>query len=388
MVHFHPFGHILVQNNNVIPYPRTWVELDLAAFGSNLRLLRDHLGSGVEIALVCKADAYGHGLVPMGRFAVQSGVSCLAVATVQEGIALREAGIESRVMVMSPILPIELDQAVFYGLDIFVESREMIEACNQASLKLKKVAHLHLKVDTGLHRFGCAPGDVSTLFNNAKELDGVRIVGLAHHFIDSAYDLDSTETQRSLFNHVVKSLEDMGMSPSIIHQSNSAGAWRYGRESGNLVRVGIMAYGVDPSGMTKGKLVPVMRWFARLTSLRTVPAGGTVSYSSTYTLEKESIIATLGIGYGDGYPRSLSNKGWVMVRGVRCPVVGLVCMDQTLIDVTDVPEVEIGDVAEMLGENISVAELARLSSTNSHEILTRVMSRVSRRYVNTGFQSR
>ncbi len=381
MVQIHPFGHIFDQNNFVIPYPRTWLDIDLGALSSNIEVIRDHIGGEGEIALVCKADAYGHGLLPVGRFAIQNGANWLAVATVQEGIALRDAGIDARILVMSPILDVEFDQAIFYNFDLFVENRDALIACSKSALKLKRIAHLHLKVDTGLHRFGCSPTIACELLRFASGLEAIRVVGIAHHFVDSAFDFEKTQKQRKQFGQLLEELKNSGICPEIVHEANSAGAWQFGSKRGNLVRIGIMAYGVDPAGLSNGKLTPVMRWFARLTSLRNVQKGETLSYSSTYRLEKDSLIATLGIGYGDGYPRTLSSKGYVLIRGVRCPVVGLVCMDQTLVDVSNVPEAKIGDVAEMLGENISVAELARLSNTNSHEILTRVMSRVSRRYI-------
>lgn len=358
------------------PYPRTWVEVDLGSLCANLEVVRERVGEGVSIALVCKADAYGHGLVPTGRFAARNGADWLAVATVQEGVALREAGVDARIMVMSPILPVEADQAVFYDLDVFFESREMAVVFSEAGIRLGKRARLHLKVDTGLHRFGCAPSSAIELLSVVRGMEGVEVVGIGHHFVDSAFDSVRTSEQVGKFEEVLAGID---LPVEYVHQANSAGTTLGVR--GNLARVGIFAYGADPAGLMHGTLKPVMRWFARVTSVRRVAAGETVSYSSTHRLTRDSVIATLGVGYGDGYARTLSNKGFVWLGGRRCPVVGLVCMDQMLVDLTDCEGVEIGNTAELFGENLLVSELASLAGTNSHELLCRVMSRVSRRYI-------
>ncbi len=369
----------LVQNRVVDPYPRTWAEIDLAALALNLAVVRGLAGGGVDVCLVCKADAYGHGLVPVGRFAARHGADWLGVATVQEGVALREAGVEARIMVMSPILAVEVDQAVFYGLDVFVESVEMGQLFGEAGVRTGRDTRLHLKVDTGLHRFGVAVESAVETGFALKGIDGVDLVGIAHHFVDSAGDVERTLGQAEEFRLLVEEFADRGVGFEYVHQANSAGVLR--EKFGNLVRVGIFAYGVDPLGLTDGGLNPVMTWRARVTSLRRVSAGETVSYSSTFRLGRDSVIATLGVGYGDGYARRLSSRGHVWLGGRRCPVVGLVCMDQMLVDVSDAEGVEVGDVAELLGKNLLVTELARDAETNSHELLTRVMSRVSRRYL-------
>lgn len=359
------------------PHSRTWADIDLDAFAFNLSVIRGMIGPEVLLALVCKADAYGHGLVPMARHAIKHGVNWLAVATIQEGVALRDAGVSNRVLVMSPSLPGEAEQAVFYDLDVMVESQESIESYQSAGASMNRIARLHLKVDTGLHRFGCQPGEVSHLLRIAKGLENIQMVGISHHFVDSASDQKKTEAQITEFEAVLTDLDN----DILIHSANSAAVACLPKTHHQLVRVGIFAYGVDPFSLTNKRLKSVMTWNARVLSVRNVKAGETVSYASTFRLERDSVIATLGVGYGDGYPRNLSSKGVVSINGFRAPVVGLVCMDQTLIDVTDVSHVQIGDVAELLGNQILVQELAALTNTNSHEILTRIMTRVMRRYV-------
>ena len=363
------------------PYPRTWVEIDLGTLGRNIAALRARIGPEPKFALVCKADAYGHGLVPTGRWAVHHGVDVLAVATVAEGIALREAGVESRVMVMSPTLAVESDQAVFYGLEVFCESLESAQALSEAAQRQGRLANLHLKVDTGLHRFGSDPTQAAALAHKISQLPATHLQGIASHFVDSGHDEAITNQQVTAFHQLVERMQEHGFTPEERQLANSAGAIRYPQARGNLVRIGIFAYGLDPYHLMPGELTPVLTWKARVTSIRDVECGQGLSYAWTFRTSRPSQIATLGVGYGDGYPRSLSNTGAVWVRGAQAPVVGLVMMDQTLIDVTDVPGVEIGDEVELVGRNISAVWLAQQSQTNTHEIITRIMLRVNRRYL-------
>lgn len=379
--HFSPYG--ICQNESVQPYPRTWVEVDLGRLKANLEAIRGTIGQETKLAFVVKADAYGHGLVPVGRAALRSEADALAVATVQEGIALRDAGVDAPILVMSPILPVEAEQAVFYRLEVFLESVEMARHLSEAAERQQREARIHLKVDTGLHRFGCQPHEAVAVLKQITTLPGIAVAGVGQHFADSAQDLAGTEAQMRTFFGVVQAITDAGLPTGQIHLANSAAATRIAESRQSLVRVGIFAYGIDPFGLRSGDIEPVMTWNARVTSIRHLPAGERLSYSGTYTTRRPSCIATLGVGYGDGYPRSLSNRGDVLLNGTRCPVVGLVCMDQLLIDATDT-DVNLGDTAELLGRTIGADHIAALCDTNAHEIVTRIMSRVPRRYIDPG----
>ncbi|MCA0361549.1 MAG: alanine racemase [Armatimonadetes bacterium] len=364
--------------NGVQPYPRTWIELNLENLRHNLAVVKRDWRPGQLLALVCKADAYGHGLVPIGRFAAQNGADWLAVATVQEGVALRDAGVDVPIMVMSPVLTIEADQAVFYQLDIFVESSEMVEAVSRAAVHQGRTGFVHIKVDTGLHRFGVQPDGVAALLNTILTSKQVELRGIAQHYIDSLNDPERTAQQTKAFEACLAKVP----SGTLVHAANSAAARHLGESGTSLARVGIHAYGLAPGGRFQDDLRPVMTWRARLTSLRRIAQGETVSYSGTWQADRPSLIGTLGVGYGDGYPRSLSSKGVVWMAGQRCPIVGLVCMDQMMIDLTDFQgNPQIGDVVELLGENLLATELAKRAGTNTHEIVTRIMTRVSRRYL-------
>lgn len=347
----------------------------------NLAEVRSRLSDGTRLALVCKADAYGHGLVPVGRFAAQNGADVLAVATVQEGVALRDAGVVCPIMVMSPILKVECEQAVFYDLEVFVENAEIAAELSKAAISCDRECLLHLKVDTGLHRFGCQPADVVEVCRAIKGLNRVRLFGLAQHFVDSSNDQVKTIHQLEVFKQIIETCKNAGIEFQCLQAANSAGTINYPQSQYDLVRIGILAYGLDPWNLLKGGAIPTFSWFARVMSVRELGAGETLSYSSTYRLERPSRIATLGAGYGDGYPRLLSNISEVAIHGGRAKIVGMICMDQMLIDVTDLPDVRVGDTAELVGSSVPGGELAALLGTNVHEIITRIMSRVSRRYL-------
>jgi len=368
-------------NPGVNPHPRSWAEIDLAALSHNLRCVRRILGpKGPEIALVVKADAYGHGLVPISRHAVRNGAAWAAVATIQEGISLRDVGIDNRVVVLSPILPVEVEQAVFYDLDTMVEEPMILEALGTAATSIGKVARVHLKVDTGIHRFGCDPSAALALARRAMSTPGIQLVGLAQHFIDSSRDQGATRAQIAQFEEVRQTLASAGIVPETIHAANSAGTVAYGESRYSMVRVGLIGYGVDPFHLLQGEARPVMAWYSRVTSVREVPQGAAIGYSSTFKTERASRLATVGVGYGDGYPRALSNKAMMDVHGCLAPVVGLVCMDQTILDVTDCPPVAVGDQVSVIGGKVKASALAEAAGTNSHEIVTRLMSRVPRKY--------
>lgn len=369
-------------NLRVNPYPRTWVEVDLPALAFNLGLVREAMNDpSVKVALVAKADAYGHGLVPTSRFALQNGADWVAVATVQEGIALRDAGIEKPIVVISPILPVEAEQAVFYRLRTLVERLETAEALSAAAVEQDSQALIHLEIETGLARFGCLPEDAVDIACRIAELPRVRLEGISTHFANSGRDSQFTNLQIERFHAVLADCAAAGIEPEVVHAANSAGAVRYPASRHNLVRVGLGAYGIEPYGLFEGVGRPVMTWKARVMALRTLPEGTPISYSGTFVTKRRTVVATLGVGYGDGYPRSLSNKGVVVLADVECPVIGLVCMDQVLVDATDLPAVHLGDEATLLGGRVPADRLAALIDTTPHEITTRIMSRVPRRYL-------
>jgi alanine racemase len=333
----------------------------------------------VKIALVAKADAYGHGLIPVSRYAVRNGADLIAVATVQEGIALRDAGIDAPVMALSPMLDIEAEQAVFYNLDIVVERTSTAHALGRAAASGGRIARVHLKVDTGLSRFGAPFDQAVDVAKEIRAIEGVRLVGISQHFSNSYGDPEATRVQAERFDQALNACTAAGIEFETVHMSNSAATWRHPEMHRGLVRVGMLAYGFGQTSEAVG-CEPVMTWRARITAMRTVPAGTALSYGGSFVTERESRIATVGVGYGDGYPRSASNRAFVATEHGRARVVGTVCMDQLLIDVTDLPQVGLSDVVTLIGDGVTAFELAEASGTIAHEVLCRLMSRVSRRY--------
>lgn len=365
----------------MVPFPRTWLTIRLDHLAHNLGEVRSRLKAGTRLGLVAKADAYGHGLVPVSRHAVAHGADWLCVATVQEGIAVRDAGISAPLLVLSPILPLEAEQAVFYRLRVSVECLETVEALSTAAEAQNATAPIHVEVDTGLSRFGCSPHEAEALIKASQSRIGIEVEGLSQHFVDSGNDPEETARQSEEFASLVRRLSALGIRPPVVHACNSAGILRAETAQADLVRTGIYAYGVDPYDLGPLPVRPVMSWSARITALRTVPAGTGFSYAGTQRATRQTRVATLGVGYGDGYPRSLSRRGVVEILGREAPVLGLVCMDQLLVDVTDIPEAHLGVDAQLIGEKVSVTRLAELAETNPHEIVTRIMSRVPRRYL-------
>jgi alanine racemase len=366
----------------VHPYPRTWIDIDLGALAHNLGYLRERLGAaGSQIALVAKADAYGHGLVPVARRALAHGAAWIAVATVQEGIALRDAGVEAPVLVVSPVLPVEAEQAVFYRLRVPVECAAVAEALSGAAVAQRTQALLHLKIDTGLSLFGCLPEEAPRIAAQVRALPGVDLEGAFTHFADSGRDAEFTRLQIARFRSALDGCEQAGHRFKVRHAANSAGALWHPEPACNLVRIGIAAYGVDPYGFAPGGLRPVMSWYARVMALRDRAPGTDAGYSRTFRTSRPTRIATIGAGYGDGYSKALSNRGVVAIGEREAPVIGLVCMDQTMIDVTDAGPVALGDTVTLIGGPVTVARLAEIAGTNAHEIVTRIMSRVPRRFV-------
>ncbi len=363
------------------PYPRTWAAIDLPALAHNIGWIKQQIGPDVQLALAAKADAYGHGLAPVCRTAVRSGADWVAVAAISEGIALRDAGIEEPILILSPILSIEAEQAVFYGLDVTVESVDLAKAISGAAESMSKIGRVHLKVDTGLHRFGCEPSHAGDIARQISSLPSVQLVGLSQHFIDSASQPEVTKAQLDAFDVAAAACE--GVEIELFHAANSYGTLLYPDSRRSMVRIGIAAYGVDPADQFGGVLKPVLSMHSRVVAERLVKAGETVGYLGDWKASRDTRTLTVCAGYGDGYPRALSGRSVVNIKGRELPVVGLICMDLMMVDATDHPDAQVGDPVTLIGEGITADRLAALAGTNAHEILVRLMARVPRRWIYT-----
>jgi alanine racemase len=364
-----------------------WGEVDLAAVRANTRVLAD-LASPAALLAVVKADAYGHGAVPVARAALDAGATWLGVALVEEGATLRAAGIDAPILVLSEPAPAAADAVVAHGLTPVVYTPAGIEALAKAVVDAgSDPLPVHLKVDTGMHRAGCTVDDAPSLVEAIAARPELVLEGICTHFAVAdepghAYTLE----QVARFDAVLDDLDARGVRPGLVHAANSAGLLGEPSHSYDLVRVGIALYGVPPADELEHRvaLQPVLSLHARVAHVKTLPAGSRVSYGLRYELEREGTIATVPVGYADGVPRNLGlHGGEVLVRGRRFPIAGTVTMDQLMVDVGDTP-VEVGDDVVLLGrqgdEEITAGEWARRLGTIAYEIVTGIGPRVPRRY--------
>jgi alanine racemase len=371
----------------------TRAEVNLSALVRNLRTLRAGApGSGL-LAMV-KANAYGHGAELVARALEAEGVELLGVALIEEGLALRAAGVRSEILVLGGAYQGGWDVLVEAGLTPAVFREDHLEAFATAAHRRGVEARAHLKVDTGMARLGALPGEVPPLLARARTL-AVTLDGVLSHFANA--DLaDATATRRQLvdFRAVLEQLERAGFRPRWRHLANSAAlvAMPEARDGKvfNLVRPGLALYGLAPAPWLAAAqpLEPVLSWKTAIVHLKDVPTGTAVSYGGTWTARRPTRIATLPVGYADGYPRRLSNRAQVLVRSRRAPVVGRVCMDLCMVDVSDVPAVSLDDEVVLLGrqgaEAIDATELAGWAETISYEVLCGVGARVPRVAVGDG----
>ncbi|HEY6104402.1 MAG TPA: alanine racemase [Anaeromyxobacteraceae bacterium] len=382
-----------------MPVRPTEAVIDLAALAHNYRVAQE-VGGRPAIGVV-KADAYGHGAVEVARELVGQGCPMLAVALVEEGVELREAGVAAPVLVLGAAYGERYDLMVRHRLVPVVFEASHLRGLAEAARAAGVRAAAHLKVDTGMGRIGLRPQELPAFLDLARRTPEVGLEGLCTHFASA--DLEDravTDRQVALFEEAAVAVERAGMPLKFRHLSNSAGTVEYPRVRQDLARPGILLYGYLPilpassrspaAGEVAGRLRRVLTWRTAIVHLKDVSAGTPISYGGRWVAERPSRIATLPVGYADGYPRRLSGRpgfgrAEVLVRGRRVPVAGTVCMDMTMADVTDVPGVAPGDEVVLLGaqggEVVDADELAERAGTIAYEILCGVGRRVPRRYV-------
>ncbi len=358
--------------------PRAWVEIDLAALRGNLAVARS-LFPG-ELMAVVKAGAYGHGLEDIARSLEGEGIAFFGVANVGEARRIRAAGVATRIYLLGPTWSAEREEIVARGWTPCISSvAEAIEFDRLAAAHGSQLA-VHLAVDTGMGRGGFVAQNLPETLRELESLPNLEIEGIGSHLPSADEDEAFTRTQFAKFQDIIASLGG----PERFrwrHLSNSAGLLGYGQGCCNLSRPGLMLYGVSPLPGHQEKLATVMTLKSRVTLIRTLPAGHGVSYGRQFLTTRPTRVATVGIGYGDGYPRHVSGKGAdVWIRGRRFPILGRVTMDQMMVDVTDSDEVTEGDEVELFGPNLPVAEIAVLADTIVWEIFTGITPRVVRCY--------
>ena len=367
---------------------RCWAEINLAALEHNLRLIRAGLPPHMRYVAVVKADAYGHGLPQTATRLMHAGADLFAVANLAEAAALRELSPDWPVLVLSPLLPDEDRHAADYQVALTVSSVEEVERFDAAARDAGRPLAVHLKIDTGMGRLGVWHENAVPLYQKIHDAAHLRLEGVFTHFSSSDEDPALTALQRGRFLAALARLPGLDPSKIFVHADNSAGLETY-EEAGpfNAVRVGLLQFGVLPSPgslLAKVHTEPVFSFRTRIGLVKTLPAGTRISYGGTHTLARESRVAILTAGYGDGIPRAASNCAAVLIRGRRCPVLGRVTMDQTIIDVTDLPAASPGDEVVLVGRQhdaeISLGEFSAWADTIPWETLCSVTKRVPRLY--------
>jgi len=380
----------------VRPDRPTWLEIDLGAIAHNVRRLKE-LAGDAQLMISLKADAYGHGAVQVAHTALLNGASWLGVACLSEGVALRQAGIVAPILILGFTPPWQARDALRHDLAVTVFDLDVARAFSRAALALERPARVHVKVDTGMARLGIFPQEAVAFVQSLRELPGLVVEGIFTHLSvadgTSEWEEAYTQGQLAAFDRVLADLRAAGIQIPLVHALNSAGLLRGGgRPVGPtaptgphmLVRCGIAVYGLDPSPQVRcpADFRPALAWKTQVAQVKELPAGSYVGYGAAYRTEGPERIAVIPVGYADGFRRSPQNWGEVLVRGRRAPIVGRVCMDQTMINVTHIPGVRLGDEVVLIGaqgeERITAEEVAGRLGTINYEVVSAILARVPR----------
>ncbi len=367
----------------------TWVEISKAALAHNAQAFKAHLGPACFLAPAVKSNAYGHGLVESSRVFAENGASFLCVNALYEAEALRKAGIQTSILLIGYVPLADLGSAVALGCDMVVYNAETIDALG----RLNRPCRIHLKIETGNHRQGVGLGDLPKMLDRIRRHPSVRLVGASTHFanLEDRLNPDYALRQLSVFGEGLKIIEGAGIELLYRHCANSAATLILPEAHFNFARVGVSMYGLWPSEKTKVaaerlglsiELKPALTWKTRVAQVKEVKEGALIGYGCTYKMPHAGRIAILPVGYYDGYVRSLGNRGKVLVRGQRAPVVGRICMNMMMADITRIPGVALEEEAVLLGrqanQEISAEELAQWSETINYEVTTRINERIPR----------
>lgn len=364
---------------------RIEARINLRALKHNIKRISESSGSS-KIMAVIKADGYGHGSVAIAKaLSLEEGVSFFAVATGNEAIELRDAGIKKDILILGAAFPVEYDALIENNIRMCLYTVKEAESLSARASALGKKAYVHLKIDTGMGRLGFPFGESGIEdIKRALSFPGIECEGIFTHFAKAdEEDPSFTNLQKERFQDTVDLLSEAGIDFRYKHLANSAAI--LSGTGGDLVRAGIAMYGLLPGDIFKDAgLIPVMSLYSAVIFVKDIPAGQPVSYGSTFVSDRPMRIATVSAGYGDGYPRRLSGKGWVLIKGHRAPILGRVCMDQFMVDVTDIPEVGFGEEVILVGasgdESITFEDIARISGGFNYELVCDIAKRVPRIY--------
>ncbi|MDD4801501.1 MAG: alanine racemase [Syntrophomonas sp.] len=367
----------------------SWAEIDLRAIRNNIAEIRRLVSPSTKLMAVVKSNAYGNGMLEIAEVCQQEGVSYLGVATPDEAVTLREAGINANILLLG-YMPVECAATMVENdIEVTVFSLDTAEVLSQAAARLNHTARLHIKIDTGMGRIGFTPNDSSLeSIKVISRMPGIVLQGILSHLATADHDDKSFAKQQvEIFKSYISQLAEAGIDFPIKHIANSAAIIDMPESHFDMVRSGIITYGLYPSAhvnQDKLKLIPAMRLKSTISYLKTISAGQSVSYGRTFISQQEIKVATVAIGYADGYNRLLSNRGWACVKGKRVPLIGAVCMDQCMFDVSAIEDVRVGDEIIMFGrpeDGVTADDLANAIGTINYEIICAPSSRVDRIYL-------
>ncbi|MDJ0521366.1 MAG: alanine racemase [Planctomycetota bacterium] len=372
---------------------RTWADVDLGALEHNLGLVRAAAGEDVAVMLVVKADAYGHGAVPVSWHLLEHGAAALGVGDSTEALELRDAGITAPIVILGAVVEGEMEAVARGGIDVTVHSGDRVRALRRMLGRSGPKVGVHIKVDTGMGRLGCHPERVPGIAREVRRSRCLELRGISTHLAAAEADGGKhAELQLRRFRRVLRTLDEEGMLPPWRHVHASSGVMSTLPEAFNYVRPGLAVYGIDPHRRPDSGLQPALSWHTQIVFLKDHRRGARIGYGGTWRAGRKTRVATLPVGYNDGYRFAFSNRATVLVRGHRCPVIGRVSMDYTTVDVTDVPDASVGDAVTLLGadgdERIRAEELARLADTIPYEILCGIGRRVKRHYLGRRHEAR
>lgn len=370
------------------PQRPTWVEIDLSAIANNTRRIAEIVGPDVRILASLKADAYGHGAIKAAHTVLHNGASMLGVATVSEAKPLREAGIRAPILIFGYTPPWQMREAAHLDLTVTLYAQEAAQALSRAATALHKKVRVHVKVDTGMGRLGIRAeelDEIVRLVEAIHELPGIELEGIFTHFA-TADALDSTYARKQLmrFQRVLQAIEEKHLRPPLIHAANSAAMLALPEARFDMVRPGIALYGLDPSDEVRlpAGFRPALAFKTQVAQVKVVPAGEGISYGSTFVTTRPTTVATLPVGYADGFRRGPANWGSVLIHEQEAPLLGRVCMDQCMVDVSHIPQVRVGDEVVLIGRqgkaSLTAEEVARRLGTIHYEVVAELLARVPR----------
>ncbi len=358
----------------------SWLEIDTQQLKDNIRCLREYLGEGNQIMAVVKANAYGHGLAQTAKIIALQGIEYFAVASLDEGVALRESGINTPILLLGYFEEMSLYDIIHYKITPTIYDFHFAKALSKAAIRYREIIKAHIKIDTGMHRFGFLSSDALEAMEAIDNLPGIKIEGLYSHFAN-VNDREFSDYQYRQMTNILLQAQRANQMGFMTHMANSQATFFFAKAHFDMVRVGRAIYGLM---MPERGFKPVLSLKTKLVSIKNVPANETVGYCRTYTTDRPSVVGVLPVGYADGYARSLSNRGMVLINGQKCSVIGRVCMNHTIVDITDLHHPNIGDEVVLIGsqgeKEISVMELADWMGTIEYEVLARLAINIPRKY--------